>query len=148
MKIEGERAFAGSRELLWELLLDPAVLAASLPGVERFEETAPDAYDVTMRAGIAAVRGLYTGRVEVAERVPVESYRLRIDGSGKPGGARADALVTLEEAGAGTLVRYAAEVRARGAIARLGGRLLGGVARLLIGQFFRAIEEQVNAHAA
>lgn len=148
MKIEGEREFAGPRELVWELLLDPAVLAATLPGVERFEEVAPDAYDVTMRAGIAAVRGLYTGRVEVSERAPAESYRLRIDGAGKPGGARADARVTLEEAGVGTLVRYAADVRARGAIARLGGRLLGGVARLLIGQFFRAIEARVNERAA
>lgn len=148
MKIEGEHEFAGPRELVWELLLDPAVLAATLPGAERFEEVAPDAYDVTMRAGIAAVRGLYTGRVEVSERAPVESYRLRIDGAGKPGGARADARVTLEEAGAGTLVRYAADVRARGTIARLGGRLLGGVARLLIGQFFRAIEARVNERAA
>ena len=34
------------------------------------------------------------------------------------------------------------------AIARLGGRLLGGVARLLIGQFFRAIEARVNERAA
>lgn len=148
MKIEGEHEFAGPRELLWELLLDPAVLAATLPGAERFEEVAPDTYDVTMRAGIAAVRGLYTGRVEVSERAPAESYRLRIDGAGKPGGARADARVTLEEAGVGTLVRYTADVRARGAIARLGGRLLGGVARLLIGQFFRAIEARVNERAA
>ena len=148
MKIEGEHEFEGPRTLVWDLLLDPAVLATALPGVERFEEVAPDTYEVTMRIGIASVRGTYTGRVEVAERVPFDSYRLRIDGVGKPGGAKADARVELAEQGGGTTVRYRADVRARGAIARLGGRLLGGVARLLIGQFFRAIERQVNDRAA
>ncbi len=148
MKIEGEHEFEGSRALIWDLLLDPAVLAAALPGVERFEEIAPDTYAVTMRIGMASVRGAYTGRVEVAERAPFDSYRLRIEGAGKPGGAKADAFVELVEAGGNTTVSYHADVRARGTIARLGGRLLGGVARLLIGQFFRAIEQQVNDRAA
>ncbi len=148
MEIKGEREFQGPRELLWELLLDPDVLASSLPGVERFEEVAPDAYESSMRVGIASVRGAYKGRVEVSEKTPPQSYRLRIDGSGKPGGARADAFIELAEAGSGTTVRYRADVKARGAIARLGGRLLGGVARLLIGQFFNAIEQQVNDRAA
>ena len=148
MEIAGEHEFRGPRELLWELLLDPAVLASALPGVERFEEVAPDTYESTMRVGIASVRGTYTGRVEVLERTPPESYRLRIDGAGKPGGARADARVELAEAGGVTIMRYRAEVKARGTIARLGGRLLGGVGRLLIGQFFKSIERQVDDRAA
>ena len=72
MEIKGEHEFRGPRELLWELLLDPAVLASALPGVERFEEVAPDTYESTMRVGIASVRGTYTGRVEVLERTPPE----------------------------------------------------------------------------
>ena len=149
MEIKGEHEFAGPRELLYELLLDPDVLSAALPGVERFEEVAPETYESTMRVGIASVRGTYTGRVEVLEQAPPESYRLRIDGSGKPGGVRADAVVELTEAGGGTTtMQYRADVKARGTIARLGGRLLGGVARLLIGQFFRSIEQQVDDRAA
>ena len=148
MEIKGEHEFKGPRALLYELLLDPDVLASALPGVERFEEVAPDTYETRMRVGIASVRGTYTGRVEVLERTPPESYRLRIDGAGKPGGAKADAFVELVEAGAVTTMHYRAEVKARGTIARLGGRLLGGVARLLIGQFFKAIERQVDDRAA
>ncbi len=148
MEIKGEYEFQGPRALLYELLLDPDVLASALPGVERFEEVAPDTYESTMRVGIASVRGTYTGRIEVLEQSPPESYRLRIDGAGKPGGARADARVELVENGSGTTMHYRAEVKARGTIARLGGRLLGGVARLLIGQFFKAIERQVDDRAA
>ena len=148
MEITGEHEFRGPRELLWELLLDPETLAGALPGVERFEEVAPDTYEATMRVGIASVRGTYRGRVEVSERKPPESYRLRIDGAGKPGGARADAFVELCGGDGVTTMRYRAEVKARGAIARLGGRLLGGVARLLIGQFVKSIERQVDDRAA
>ena len=150
MEIKGEQEFNGSRELLYELLLDPDVLSGALPGVERFEEVAPDTYESTMRVGIASVRGTYTGRVEVLEQDPPESYRLRIDGSGKPGGVRADATVELSQSGSGsgTTMHYRADVKARGTIARLGGRLLGGVARLLIGQFFKSIEQQVDDRAA
>ncbi len=148
MEIKGEHEFEGPRALLYELLLDPEVLASALPGVERFEEVAPDRYESTMRVGIASVRGTYTGRVEVLEQAPPESYRLRVDGAGKPGGVKADAFVELVEAGSATTMRYRAEVKARGTIARLGGRLLGGVARLLIGQFFKSIERQVDDRAA
>ena len=126
MEIKGEHEFQGQRELLYELLLDPDVLAGALPGVE----------------------GTSSGRVEVLEQSPPESYRLRIDGSGKPGGVRADARVELVEAGGITTMHYRADVKARGTIARLGGRLLGGVARLLIGQFFKSIERQVDDRAA
>ena len=148
MEIKGEHEFGGSRELLYQLLLDPDVLSGALPGVESFEEVSPDTYESTMRVGIASVRGTYTGRVEVLEQAPPESYRLKIEGAGKPGGVRADAFVELAEAGSGTTMRYRADVKARGTIARLGGRLLGGVARLLIGQFFKSIEQQVDDRAA
>ncbi len=148
MKITGEHRFVGPRTLLYEMLLDPEVLAATLPGVESFEEVAPDTYESSMKVGIATVRGTYQGRVEVLERVPEESFRLRIEGSGRPGGGGADARIQLEESGAETIMHFQADVRARGTIARLGNRLMGGAARLLVGQFCKAIEQRIKQRAA
>ena len=148
MQISGEHRFAGPRPLLYRMLLDPKVLAAALPGVQSFDEIEPDVYQSSMQVGIAAVRGNYQGRVEVSERVPQESFRLRIEGSGRPGGGTADARVRLEEEGDQTVMHYQAEVRARGTIARLGNRLMGGAARLLLGQFCRAIEQLIDECAA
>ena len=148
MEISGEHRFDGPRPLLYRMLLDPEVLAATLPGVESFQEVDPDTYESSMRVGIAAVRGTYQGRVEVSERVADESFRLRIEGSGRPGGGTADARIQLEEAGDQTVMRYQAQVRARGTIARLGNRLMGGAARLLIGQFCKAIEQRIEQSAA
>lgn len=148
MQISGEHRFAGPRPLLYQMLLDPEVLAATLPGVQTFNEVEPGTYESSMRVGIASVRGTYQGRVKVSERVLDESFRLRIEGSGRPGGGTADARVRLEEAGSQTIMHYQADVRARGTIARLGNRLMGGAARLLIGQFCKAIEQRIEQIAA
>jgi len=41
------------------MLLDPKALQAAMPGCERFVEVAPSSYDVTIKIGIAAIKGTY-----------------------------------------------------------------------------------------
>lgn len=144
MEISGEHRFDAPREAVYEALLDPVVLQATIPGCESFESTAPGTYAVTMKVGIAAVRGLYDGTVQVASESPPESYRLLVTGGGKTGNLQGDATMTLEERAGGTVVRYTAEMSAQGSIALLGNRVLTGTAKLLLGQFFKAMERQVR----
>lgn len=115
-----------------------------MPGCERFEEVGPDSYDLTIKVGISAIKGTYSGNVKVQDVNPESSYRLAVAGSGKPGSVQGGANMVLSADGTGTLVRYTGEVKAQGAIARLGSRLLGGAAKLMIGQFFKAMEKQLE----
>jgi carbon monoxide dehydrogenase subunit G len=144
VEISGEHRFQPPRGVVWEALLDPAALQASMPGCERFEPTGPETYDITIKVGIAAIKGTYSGTVKVTDRNPQDSYRLAVAGSGKPGSVQGEATMVLSDDGTGTLVRYTGEVKAQGAIARLGSRLLAGTAKLMIGQFFKAMEKQVE----
>jgi uncharacterized protein len=144
LEISGEHRFDAPREAVYEALLDPHVLRATIPGCEAFEATGPGAYKITLKVGIAAIRGVYDGTVQVAEESPPESYRLLVTGGGKTGKVQGDATMTLEEEGAVTVVRYIAEMSAQGSIARLGNRVLTGAAKLLLGQFFKAMERQVR----
>lgn len=148
MEISGEHRFQAPRSAVWGALLDPQALQASMPGCERFEPTGPETYDITIKVGIAAIKGTYSGTVKVTDRNPQDSYRLAVTGSGKPGSVQGDATMTLTDDGPGTLVRYKGDVKAQGAIARLGSRLLGGAAKLMIGQFFKAMEKQVEQRVA
>ncbi|MGI8925440.1 MAG: CoxG family protein [Tepidiformaceae bacterium] len=148
MEISGQYRFAAPRAVIWDMLLDPAAIRAAIPGCEDFREVGPASYDISLRVGMAAIKGSYTGNVRVADRTEQESYRLVITGSGKPGSVQADALMTLSADGAGTRVSYAGQVRAQGAIARLGSRLLAGAAKLMIGQFFKGMEKQVSQRVA
>jgi carbon monoxide dehydrogenase subunit G len=149
VEISGEHRFQAPRAVVWEALLDPQALKASMPGCERLDATGPESYDITIKVGIAAIKGTYAGNVKVTDRNPQDSYRLVVGGSGKPGSVQGDATMTLSDDGDGrTLVRYKGEVKAQGAIARLGSRLLGGAAKLMIGQFFKGMEKQVEQRVA
>jgi uncharacterized protein len=144
LDISGEHRFAAPRSAVWEVLLDPQALRAALPGCESFTETEPERYDITLRVGIAAIRGTYSGTVAVRDQAAGKSYRLEIDGSGAAGKVTGEATVELAEDGGGTMVRYRSDVRAQGAIAKLGDRALAGSAKLLAGQFFKAMDKQVQ----
>lgn len=144
MEISGDHRFDASREAVWQALLDPKALQASMPGCERFDEVGPSSYDLTIKVGVAAIKGTYTGNVKVADPVENVSYRLLVSGSGKPGHVQGDATMVLSDVPGGTLVKYTGEVKAQGAIARLGSRLLGGTAKLMIGQFMKGMEKQVE----
>lgn len=143
MDISGEHRFDAARHVVWASLLDPVALRTSMPGCERFEQVGPESYDLTIKVGIAAITGTYSGNVSVADKVPETSYRLIVSGRGKPGSIQGSASMVLTDDGRGTLVKYSGDVKAQGAIARLGSRLLGGAANLLIGQFFKAMEKQM-----
>jgi uncharacterized protein len=148
VELTGEHRFSAPRDVVWRALLDPAAIQASMTGCERFDATGPETYDITLKVGLAAIKGTYSGTVKVTDRNPEDSYRLIVTGAGKPGNVQGDAVMTLRADGDGTIVSYTGDVRAQGAIARLGSRLLGGAARLLIGQFFKAMEKQVEQRAA
>jgi carbon monoxide dehydrogenase subunit G len=145
LEISGDHQFKAPRELVWEALLDPAALQASMPGCEKFEAASPETYDITIKVGIASIKGTYRGTVKVTDVNAQDSYRLVVNGSGKPGSVQGDAVLSLSEADGGTLVTYKADVKAQGAIARMGSRLLGGAAKLMVGQFMKAMEKQVES---
>lgn len=147
MEVSGEHRFSAPRGAVWQALLDPRALQASMPGCEKFDEVGPQSYDLTIKVGIAAIKGTYTGNVKVVDPIENDSYRLVVHGSGKPGSVQGDAKLMLSDDGTGTLVKYLGEVKAQGAIARLGSRLLAGAAKLMIGQFMKAMEKQVEARS-
>ena len=61
MKITGENTLHAPVEQVWDALLDPAVLVATIPGCERLVATGENAYDMTVTAGVAAIKGTYAG---------------------------------------------------------------------------------------
>lgn len=144
MKIEHSHLLPFPRERVWDVLLDPAVLSRVLPGVESFEPKGDDRYAVVVELGVAGVKGRYAGEVEIVEKKPLDSYRLKGQGQGAPGWAKGEALMTLVEEAGGTRVRASANVQVGGTIAGVGQRMIDGVARAMAKEFFGAIEREVG----
>lgn len=148
MKVEGQFRFAASRPQVWELLIDPQALKQCMPGCQRFEEVGTDQYEVTLVVGIAAVKGTYKGKARMAEKDPPHRYKLMVEGSGGPGFVKGEGVLTLEEDGTETIVAVEGDAQVGGLIASVGQRLIGGVSKQMMGQFFTCLQGQLAARGA
>lgn len=143
MKITGSYTVDAPRQAFWEALQDPEVLARTLPGCSRLEDLGGDAYAATLTAGVASIKGTYTGKVQLQDKQPPETYRLTAEGAGAPGTVRADAVVRLEEDGGTTVIHYDADAIIGGMIGGVGQRMIAGAARRTAGEFFTAVSNEV-----
>jgi carbon monoxide dehydrogenase subunit G len=121
-------------------LQDPAVLVRTIPGCERLDEVAPDTYAVTIRAGVASIKGTYAGQVALSDPDPPHAFTLRARGQGAPGTVDATVRVRLSEAAGGTRVDYDADATVGGMIGGVGQRMLASVGKKTAGEFFSAVE--------
>jgi len=148
LNIESSYTFKGvSQELLWKTLQDKESLRRSLPGCKSFEEIAPHTYKSELGINIGPVKGVFTGDVRQVDIKEPESYRLLVIGKGKPGEIDAKADMVLEETEAGTTLICRAEVKVTGVLAAAGQRVMSGVAKVILGQFFKDIEKETKEMA-
>jgi uncharacterized protein len=145
MEISGTYTFNAPPERVWNLLMDPAVLSSCVPGCDRFDPAGDDRYRVTLTVGIAAITGTYTGAVQLVDQVPHTSYRLIVEGQGRPGFVKGSSAIALRPDGESTEVTVTAEVQTGGAIARLGQRLVGGVAKMMMDRFFGCLQQKLES---
>ena len=110
MRVNGSVSVAAPMPDVWQALRDPVVLARTIPGCERLDEVGPDTYAMTIRAGVASIKGTYAGQVALSDHEPPHSFTLRARGQGAPGTVDATVRVRLSEVDGGTRVDYDADV--------------------------------------
>jgi 2-furoyl-CoA dehydrogenase large subunit len=143
---EGSMMVPAPPEKIWAMLLDPRELAAVIPGCSTLDRVGDDAYRAEVSVGVGPVRGRYEARVRLFDLQPPHSLSLAGEGVGALGSARGEGRIELasSEGGSGTRVDYRYSVEIGGKVAAVGGRMLDGAARILIGQLF----ERLIARAA
>ncbi|MCW2945977.1 MAG: carbon monoxide dehydrogenase [Actinoallomurus sp.] len=140
MKVNGSVSVAAPVPEVWKALQDPRVLARTIPGCESLDEVAPDTYAMTIRAGVASIKGTYAGQVALSDPEPPHAFTLRARGQGVPGTVDATVRVRLSEADGGTRVDYDADATVGGMIGGVGQRMLASVGKKTAGEFFAAVE--------
>jgi carbon monoxide dehydrogenase subunit G len=148
MKIEGSSDIPAPRERVWAAFLDPELLAQALPGCERLEAIGPNEYKATMKVGVAAIKGTFEGKVKLSDLEPPNRYRMAVEGSGGPRFVRGDAGMQLSDVEGGTKVSYDADVQVGGLIASVGQRMLGGVTKMMLDQFFTRMTDLLTSKPA
>ena len=144
MKIEGTHQLNAPRDRVYRALVDPEVLQRCIPGCERLEKTAENTYSATIRAGIGAIKGIFTGSVRLEDMRPPEHYRIVVEGKGGPGFLKGSGDLDLEAQGEGTLIKYTGDLQLGGTIASVGQRMIQATAKMMASQFFTALEAEAR----
>lgn len=146
MRVEGSQRVASLPPVhVYERLTDPEVLRVCTPGLKSLEVIGEGRFAVVLEVGVAAVKGRYEGTIQVLSPEPPGAFTLGIDVTGQSGFVRAEVPIRLESVGGGTELRYAGEAQVGGPVAGVGQRVLGGVAKWIVSQFFGAMAREAAA---
>lgn len=148
MKIAGANVLPHPVDRVWDALLDPAVLVATIPGCSRLETTGEHTYAMTVTAGVAAIKGTYDGACSLSDLVERESLVMRLQGAGAPGTIDATVAVRFEDVPEGTRVSYDADAVVGGMVGGVGQRMLGSVSKRMAGEFFGNVGQTLTGTTA
>lgn len=149
MKLQGTHPLDAPQAVVWEALLDPEVLARTLPGITRLERTEGDRFEASMNIKVGPVQGKFDGHVELSDLDPPNGYRMKMHGQGAPGFVDGAGAITLSDAGGGrTDLGYDMDVQVGGRLAGVGQRLLETTAKSLARQALESLGRQVAARAS
>jgi carbon monoxide dehydrogenase subunit G len=145
MRIAGENTLHAPVSRAWDALLDPAVLVATIPGCERLVATGENSYDMTVTAGVAAIKGTYAGTCVLSDLSEPASLVMKLDGAGAPGTIGATVNVGFADAGDGTTrVTWDADAVVGGMIGGVGQRMLTSVSKRMAGEFFGNVDQALS----
>ena len=95
MELKGAYSIPAPREVVWDMLNDPDILRACLPGCESLEGSAAEGFSARVTTKIGPVKATFNGSVTLSNVNPPEGYTICGEGKGgvagfaKGGGRRA-----------------------------------------------------------
>lgn len=146
MKFSGEQVFNESRQQLWNHLMDPEVLAKITPGgTSELETLGEDRYKTITNIKLGPVKGSFKGKLSLINKNEPESFDIEMEQLSKIGNAAADMKLTLKEVSEEqTKLSFVADARLSGVIARMGQRVMSGVAQKITRDIFGSIEKHIE----
>lgn len=149
MKIAGDAVLNAPVDQVWSAILDPQVLVRTIPGCEQLEATGENSYAMTVTAGVASIKGTYSGTCTLSDLQPGKSLLMRAEGAGAPGTIGVDVRVNFEDLGDGTTrLSYDADAVVGGMVGGVGQRMLTSVSKRMAGTFFNSINDVLNGTEA
>jgi len=139
MHVAGQFRFKAPPEVVYRLFTDKEALLNATIGLQSLEEIAPDRWAATLKVGIGGFALIYHGTLEITDRVPNESFHLRIAAETHNGSAAAEADLRFTPDGDGTLVAWDGDIEFRGA-----QKLLPSLARGLVDYFMHGMREYLE----
>src|SRR5580658_4027061 len=149
MEMHGEMRIPAPRQQVWEKLNDPETLKNCIPGCESVEKVSDTEFTAKVVARVGPVRASFAGKVTLTDVDPPAGYTITGEGTGGVAGfAKGSAKVSLDDAGAETVMRYGVQGQVGGKLAQIGSRLIDATSRKMADDFFKRFLAIMNPSAA
>lgn len=146
MDLSANYTFDAPRQRVWDLLVDPKIIANCLPGCESLEPTGIDSFEAKLTVNLAAITGRFVGTVQMTDKSMPSRYTLKVEGRGTPGFVDGSANISLTDTeNNGTTVCVSGTANFGGTIARVGQRLLSSVSKMMIDRFFSCLQQAISS---
>ena len=144
MNVSGDRTFAAPRSAVWAVLNDPASMAKTMPGVQSFDVHDEKRWtaNVKIPLGLGGLK-MKIDMTKTEEREP-EFAQLRIKGTGVGAMLSMETSFELSDAGGGTLMKWAADVKLAGPVGSMGQRVLQPIVNQQVEHVLTALDREVQ----
>ncbi len=144
MNVSGERTFAAPRAVVWQVLNEPSSMAQVMPGVEGFDVHDDRRWtaNVKIPLGLGGLK-MKVDMEKTEEREP-EFAKMTIKGTGVGAMLNMVTSFDLEDGGASTAMKWAAEVKIAGPVGSMGQRVLQPIINQQVDNVLNALELQVQ----
>jgi len=148
VRVEGTKELPASREVVWNVINDPAQMAGLMPGVESFEITDDRHWTAKVKVPLGLGGLKMTMKFEKLEERPPEFASLNAKGTGVGAMMNMTTQFTLTGEGDHTSMAWEADVKIAGPVGAMGQRVLQPIVNQQVGNVLAALEQQVTAAAA
>ena len=143
MNVEGERTFAAPRATVWKVLNDPAAMASTMPGVESFDVHDDRRWTANVKIPLGLGGLKMKVDMEKTDERELEHATMRIKGQGVGAMMNMQTQFDLSDAGGGTLMKWAADVKIAGPVGSMGQRVLQPIVNQQVQHVLGALDKQV-----
>ncbi len=145
MKLQGTHTFDAPRERVWRAILDPAILARTLPGCQKLERVGENNYLGVLNVQVGPVKGQFQGTLVLTDVRPLEGYHMKLDGKGPAGFMNGEGDLRLTDAGSSTVLTYDIDSQVGGRVAAVGQRLLESSSKSVARQGLEGLAREISA---
>ncbi len=145
MQLKGKETFSTSGQQLWDIIMDKDKLAAITPGISRLEVLGEDEYKAVVDISIGPVKGAFKGDLKMVDKDPPNSVTMKVKQMSKIGNADVTVHLHIEEISpTQSTLSFKGLAKMSGVLARMGQRVMTGVAATITKQLFAALQEEVQ----
>jgi uncharacterized protein len=145
MELTGSHVLNAPVEKIWNMILDPVILAKVTPGISELIQENGDLYKAIAEIKIGPVKGRFEGSAELLDKIENESFRLKVIQKSKIGDVEANVSMKMTPTSDGkTELSFDGLAEISGLLARTGNRVMSGVANTLTKQFFNNFDEELR----